>query len=89
MKLSKEQEEKLVMGIQAVLGITIIGLSVKNSAKVQTKAMKKLLKKDVRRSDKLHRLQFKQEKRLLKRKYKDKLRKNSLRRQARYGKIMG
>ena len=41
MNLTKDQKEKLVMAVQAVLGALFIGLSIKNSAKTQSDQMKR------------------------------------------------
>lgn len=74
MKLTQQQCDKITMGIQAALGVLIIGLSVRNSAKVQTAQMKKLAKKDARQQEKLQKCQYKLQQKLMKQKYKNKLR---------------
>lgn len=73
MKLTKKQLDQLTMGIQAVLGILVIGLSVRNSAKIQTAQMKKLARQDARQQSKLQKSQYKLQKKLLKEKFKQKL----------------
>ena len=72
MNLTKDQKEKLVMAIQAVLGAVFIGLSLKNSAKPQTGQMKKVMAKNAKQAGKLYKLEYKLQKRELKRKYKHK-----------------
>lgn len=75
MKLTNDQRDKLTTAIQAVLGVVILGLSVKESAKVQTEQMKKLAKKDAKRQNKMQNTQFKLDKKLLKEKYHTKIQK--------------
>lgn len=89
MNLTKKQEEKLVMGIQAGVGILIIALAVRNSAQIHGKAMKTVLNKEAKRTGKLKALEYRQQKKLLKRKYKKKLdrAKKGLRQQGVYGRI--
>lgn len=79
MKLTPAQREKVISAIQAVLGVVIIGLSVKESAKLQTAQAKKLAKQDARRQNKLQNMKFKQDKKLLQQKYQTKLKKAKLR----------
>ena len=54
MKLNEEMEEKLVLVIQAVLGVLIIALSVRNSARMQSDKMKKVLDADAKQIGRLH-----------------------------------
>lgn len=70
MSLTKDQKEKLVMAVQAVLGALFIGLSIKNSAKTQSDQMKKVLAKNAKQAGKLYKLEYKLQKRELKRKYR-------------------
>ena len=73
MKLNEEMEEKLVLIIQAVLGVLIIALSVRNSAKMQSDKMKKVLDTDAKQIGRLHKKEYKLQKKLMSRKYKNKL----------------
>lgn len=73
MKLTQQQCDKITLGIQAVLGVLVIGLSVKNSAKVQTAQMKKLSKKDARQQSKLQKSEYRLKQKLMKQKYKNRL----------------
>lgn len=75
MNLSKENEEKVVLAIQAVLGIVIIILSVMNSAKTQSAQLKKVLDKDARNLGKLHKKEYLLQKKLTTKKYKAKIKK--------------
>lgn len=72
MKLTKEMEEKTVLGIQAVLGILVILMSVRNAARVQTKQMQKVMDKDAKRLGKLHKAQYRIKKKTLEQKYRRK-----------------
>lgn len=72
MKLNEEMEEKLVLIIQAVLGVLIIVLSVRNSAKMQSDKMKKVLDADAKQIGRLHKKEYKLQKKLMSRKYKNK-----------------
>ncbi|WP_394926068.1 hypothetical protein [uncultured Robinsoniella sp.] len=72
MKLNEEMEEKLVLIIQAVLGVLIIALSVRNSAKMQSDKMKKVLDADAKQIGRLHKKEYKLQKKLMSRKYKNK-----------------
>lgn len=80
MKLTPTQQEKITSAIQAVLGVVIIGLSVRESAKLQTAQAEKLAKQDARRQNKLQNMKFKQDKKLLQQKYQTKIKKAKLRR---------
>lgn len=70
MKLNEEMEEKLVLVIQAVLGVLIIALSVRNSARMQSDKMKKVLDADAKQIGRLHKKEYKLQKKLMSRKYK-------------------
>lgn len=72
MKLNEEMEEKLVLVIQAVLGVLIIALSVRNSARMQSDKMKKVLDADAKQIGRLHKKEYKLQKKLMSRKYKNK-----------------
>lgn len=72
MKLNEEMEEKLVLVIQAVLGVLIIALSVRNSARMQSDKMKKVLDVDAKQIGRLHKKEYKLQKKLMSRKYKNK-----------------
>ena len=72
MKLNEEMEEKLVLIIQAVLGVLINALSVRNSAKMQSDKMKKVLDADAKQIGRLHKKEYKLQKKLMSRKYKNK-----------------
>ena len=74
MKLSQNQQEKITLAIQAVLGVLVIGLSVRNSVKVQTAQMKKLAKQDAKQIKKINKTESKMKNKLLKQQYKAKLR---------------
>ncbi len=74
MKLTHQQCEKITFAIQAVLGVLIIGISAKNSAKVQTAQMKKLAAKDARRANKLQKSEYQLRQKLLRQKYTAKIR---------------
>ena len=80
MKLTPAQQEKITTAIQAVLGVVIIGLSVRERAKLQTAQARKLAKQDARRQNKLQNVKFKQDKKLLQQKYRTKLTKAKLHR---------
>lgn len=75
MKLKKEEEEKLVLVIQAVLGLLVIGLSVKNSAKLQSSQMKKVMAKNAKQLGKLQKTEYRLQKKVLKEKYRKKIKK--------------
>lgn len=81
MKLTTDQRDKITTAIQAVLGVIILGLSVKESTKLQTAQMKKLAKQDAKRQNKMQNAKFKQDKKLLKVKYKAKAQKMKQRKQ--------
>ncbi|KLU70339.1 MAG: hypothetical protein RHS_3843 [Robinsoniella sp. RHS] len=72
MKLNEEMEEKLVLVIQAVLGVLIIALSVRNSTRMQSDKMKKVLDADAKQIGRLHKKEYKLQKKLMSRKYKNK-----------------
>ncbi len=72
MNLSREQQEKLTLIIQAVLGFLVIALSVRSSAKMQTAQAKKLAKKEAKNTTKLNKAEYKMKKKLLKETYRQK-----------------
>lgn len=74
MNLSRDQQEKITLGIQAALGVIVIALSVRSSARVQTSAAKKLAKKDARQLARLHKNEYKLKTRLMEQKYRAKMR---------------
>ncbi len=74
MKISANQQEKLTRAIQAALGVAVIALSVRNSAKVQTASAKKLAKKQAKQIAKVHRTEYRLKNKLLKQKYRTKMR---------------
>lgn len=78
--LSKKDQEKLVFGIQLAIGIAAVWMSVRGNTKATSKRMKKVLDQDARRLEKLHRIQFRMEKKELKRKYRQKAKRNKLNR---------
>lgn len=77
MNLSKEQEERLVLGIQAALGILVLALSVRNSAKIKTKEMEKIIARRVKQDGKLAKQEYKWKKKLLAEQYKQKIARES------------
>lgn len=77
MKLSKEQEERLVLGIQAALGILILGLSVRNSARIKTKEMEKIIARRVKQDSRLAKQEYRWKKKLLSAQYKQKIARES------------
>ena len=70
MEIKKEDREKLILGIQAAVGAAYLLLALKNSAKGKTPQMKKVMAKQAKRLDKLNRLEYKQEKKVIKRRGK-------------------
>lgn len=73
MKLSRKNQELLTTGIQAALAVVVIGLSVYNSAQVQSSAMKKAAKKNAKELAKLQKQEYKLKTKLMQEKYKTKL----------------
>lgn len=73
MNLSREQQEKLTLIIQAALGVLVIALTVRSSAKVQTAQAKKLAKKDAKHTAKLNKAEYKMKSKLLKETYRQKI----------------
>lgn len=73
MKIKKEDEEKLTLAIQGVIGILIIGLSIKNSVKTQSNQMRKTMAKNAKQMGKLHRLEYRLQKRALTESYSKKM----------------
>lgn len=78
MNLSRNQQEKLTLAIQAAIGVLVIGLSVRNSAKVQTAEMKKLARKDAKQLARLQKNEYHMKNRLMKQKYRTKLQRAKL-----------
>lgn len=74
MKLTQQQCEKITLAVQAALGIFILGLSVKDSARVQTAQMKKLAQKDAKQQKKLQKSEYRLKQKLMKQKYRSKIR---------------
>lgn len=79
MKLSKEQEEKLVLMIQGVLGILIFVLSIRNSATIRTKEMKKIMARNARQEGRLAKREYRWKRKLMNQKYRRKLAENKRR----------
>lgn len=71
MKLTNQQLDQITLGIQAALGILIIGLSVKNSAQIQTAQMKKHAKKAAKADLKLIQEEYKEKRKLMKKNYQN------------------
>lgn len=70
MEIKKEDREKLILGIQAAVGVAYLLLALKDSAKGKPPQMKKVMAKQAKRLDKLNRLEYKQEKKAIKRRGK-------------------
>lgn len=80
MQLSKDQQEKITLMIQGVLGAAIIVLSVKNAAAVENAHQKKLARKNAKEISRLQRKEYKLKHRLMKEKYKTKMKKEKAKR---------
>lgn len=78
MKLNKKEQEGLVMGIQLAVAAAALLMSVRGNTKAASKHMKKVLERDAKRLEKLHRIQYRMEKRDLKRKYRRGAKRNKL-----------
>lgn len=76
--LTKEMEEKLILGIQVVLGILFILLSLRNGSRMESAQMKKVLEKDAKRAGKLHKKESGMQKKVMKRQYRIKMKKLKL-----------
>ncbi len=74
MNLNQEQQEKLTLAIQAAVGVLVIGLSIRNSARIQTSEMKRLAKKDAKQQARLQKNEYSMKNKLMKQKYRAKLR---------------
>lgn len=74
MKLTQQQCEKITLAIQAALGVLIIGLSIKDSARVQTAQMKKMAQKDAKQQNKLQKSEYRLKQKLMKQRYRSKIR---------------
>lgn len=72
MKISREQEEKLVMIIQALIGVMVLVFSIKNSTKTQSAQMKKTMAKNAKRIGKLNKMEYKMQKKAIKQQYSGK-----------------
>ncbi len=79
MNLSKEQEEKLVLILQGFLGVLIFALSIRNSASVRTKEMKKAMAKNARQEGRLAKREYRWKRKLMNQKYRRKLAENKRR----------
>ncbi|MDO4343626.1 MAG: hypothetical protein Q4C50_02365 [Eubacteriales bacterium] len=75
MNLSKQQQEKLTLAIQAVLGVVIIGLSARSTIRLQTSQTKRQAKKEAREISKLRRSEYRLKNKLMKQRYRSKLQK--------------
>ncbi|HIQ94950.1 MAG TPA: hypothetical protein IAB26_00115 [Candidatus Limivivens merdigallinarum] len=73
MNLTDEQREKLIWAIQGILGVMILALSVKNSAKVRTKEMERIMKNNAKREERLAKKNYHYKEKLLKKQYQQKL----------------
>jgi hypothetical protein len=60
-------KEKMILAVQAAVGVLYIILAVRSSLKAQSPKMKKVLAKQAKRIDKLNRLEYKQAKREIRR----------------------
>lgn len=67
MEMKKEDKEKLILGIQAAVGIAYLALALKDSIKGKSPQMKKVMAKQAKRLDKLNRIAYKQKKKAIKR----------------------
>lgn len=74
MNLTQDQQEKLTLAIQAAIGVLVIGLSVRNTARIQTAEMKKLARKDTKQQARMQKNEYAMKNKLLKQKYRAKLR---------------
>lgn len=68
--MKKEDKEKRILGIQAAVGIAYLALALKDSVKGKSPQMKKVMAKQAKRLDKLNRMEYKQEKKAIKRRGK-------------------
>lgn len=75
MNLTDEQREKLILAIQGILGVMILALSVKNSTKIRTKEMERIMKNNAKREERLAKKNYHYKEKLLKKQYQQKLRK--------------
>lgn len=78
MELKKEDQEKIVMAIQAAIGIAAAFFAVRSSTRTKSKHMKKVLDQDAKRLKRLHSLKYRMEKRAIKQKYRQKYKRNNL-----------
>ena len=72
MKITKEQEEKLILLIQGAVCMLFLGAALHRDAKDQRKVRKKVLAHNARREDKLAKEEYKWKQKLLKQQYKRK-----------------
>ena len=70
MDLTKEQREKVSMGVQALIILLALVLKVKEDAKGRSAHLKKMLEKEAKRAGKLEKQKYKIEKAGLTKKYK-------------------
>ena len=70
MNLTQDQQEKLTLAIQAAIGVLVIGLSVRNTARIQTAEMKKLARKDTKQQARMQKNEYAMKNKLLKQKYR-------------------
>lgn len=70
MEIKKEDREKLILGIQAAVGAAYLLLALRDSTKGKSPRMKKAMAKQAKRMDKLNRLEYKQERKAIKRRGK-------------------
>lgn len=75
MELSKKDLEKLALGIQAAIGIAAAILAIRGSTKAKSRRMRKAMDKEAKQLEKLHRLQYRLERKALKQRYRRKIRK--------------
>lgn len=70
MEIKKEDKEKLILAVQAAVGAVYLVLALKESVKGKSPQMKKTLAKQAKRLDKLNRMEYRQEKKAIKRRGK-------------------
>lgn len=70
MEIKIEDKEKWILGLQAAVGIAYLALALKESTKNKSPKMKKNLARQAKRLDKLNRLEYRQEKKAIKRRGK-------------------
>lgn len=70
MEIKREDKEKLILAVQAAVGVVYIALALKESVRGKSPQMKKVLAKQAKRLDKLNRMEYQQEKKAIKRRGK-------------------